>query len=177
MGGVGTPTTGLDNHRNPNGEKIKEGIEGGEDRRTHACDFERVLYVARIAPPMLPAVIVVCFPPWTRVTIRDWHSFGREEDDEDNDGDCSQERYDYEMMTATNDCSGRGRRNAEGQWNQNIVAIRRQRRLHCGTSRQLPPLPVVGRHHSREEGCGSEMLSSCGDVDNNDNSANDDGYF
>jgi hypothetical protein len=78
-------------------------------------------------------------------------------------------------MTTTNDCSGRGRRNAKGRWNQNIVAIGRRRRWHRGTSRRLPPRSVVGRHHSREEVCGSETLSSCGDVDNNDDSAKDDG--
>ncbi len=88
VGGVGTPTTGLDDHRDPDGEKIEEGIEGGEDGRTHARDFERASYVAQIAPPMLPAVVVVCFPPWTRVTILDRRSFGREEEDEDDDGDC-----------------------------------------------------------------------------------------
>ncbi len=51
MGGVRTPTTGPDDHCNPNGEKIKEGIEGGDDGH---CDFERALYMAQIAPPMLP---------------------------------------------------------------------------------------------------------------------------
>jgi hypothetical protein len=51
VGGVGTPTMGLDDHRNPDGEKIEEGIEGGEDERR---DFERASYVARIAPPMPP---------------------------------------------------------------------------------------------------------------------------
>ncbi len=127
MGGVGTPTTGLDNHCNPNGEKMEEGIEGGEEGHTHACNLERASYVAQITPPMLPAVVVVCFPPWTRVTIRDRHSFGWEVEDEDNDGDCSQERDDYKTMTATNDCSGRGRHNAEGRWNQNIIAIGRRR--------------------------------------------------
>ncbi len=81
--------TGLEDHRNPDGGKIKEGIEGGEDGCTHARDFERALYVARIAPSMLPAIFIMCFPPWTRVTIRDRRSFGREEEDEDNDGDCS----------------------------------------------------------------------------------------
>jgi len=54
VGGVGTPTTGLDDHRDPDGEKIEEGIEGGEDGRTHAREFERAPYVAQIAPPMLP---------------------------------------------------------------------------------------------------------------------------
>jgi hypothetical protein len=53
-GGVRTPTTGLDNHRNPDGEKIEEGIEGWEDRCTHTRDFERALYVVQIGPPMLP---------------------------------------------------------------------------------------------------------------------------
>jgi hypothetical protein len=169
---------GLDDHRDPDGEKIEEGIEGGEDGCTHACNFERALYVVRIAPPMLPAAVVVCFPPWTRVTIRDWRSFGRGEEDEDDDGNCSRERDNYKgTMTATNDCSGRGRRNAEGQWNQNIVSIGWRRRLHRGTSRPLPPPPVVGRHHSLEEGCGSETLLSCGDVDNNDDSANEDGWL
>jgi hypothetical protein len=37
---------GLDNHRNPDGEIIEEGIEGGEDGRTHARGFERASYVA-----------------------------------------------------------------------------------------------------------------------------------
>jgi hypothetical protein len=39
-GGVGTPTTGPDNHRNPDGGKIKEGTItiGGEDGR---CNFKR----------------------------------------------------------------------------------------------------------------------------------------
>ncbi len=176
MGGVGTPTTGLDDHCNPDGEKNREGIEGGEDGHTHARNFERASYVAQIALHMLLAVIVVCCPPWTRVTIRDRRSFGREEEDKDDDGDCLRERDDYEgTMMATNDYSGHGRRNAEGRWNQNIVAIGRQRRLHRRTSRRLPSPPVVGRRHSRQEGCGSETLSSCGDVDNNDDSANDDG--
>jgi hypothetical protein len=41
-----------------------------------------------------------------------------------------------------------------------------------------PSRPVVGQHHLREEGCSSEMLSSCGDVDDdNDDSANDNGQF
>ncbi len=115
MGQVGTPTTGLDDHRSPDGEKIEEGIEGGEDRCTHARDFERLSYVARIAPPMLPAAVVLCFPPWTRVTIRDRRSLGREEEDKDDDGNCSRERDNYKgMKTATNDCSGCGMCNAEG---------------------------------------------------------------
>ncbi len=54
VGGVGTPTTGPDDHRDPDGGKIEEGIEGGEDGRTHARDFKRASYVARIAPPMPP---------------------------------------------------------------------------------------------------------------------------
>jgi hypothetical protein len=178
VGGVGTPTTGLDDNRDPDGEKIEQGIEGGEDGRTHAPNFKWASYVVQIVLPMLLAVVVVCFPPWMRVTIRDRHSFGREEEDEDDDGDCSRKRNDYKTMTATNDCSGRGRRNTEGRWNQNIIAIGWRWRLHRGTSRRLPPPPVVGRHHSREEeGCGSETLSSCGDVDNNDDSASDDGRF
>ena len=50
------PTIGLEDHRDPDAEKIEEGIEGGEDGRTHAHarDFERASYVARIVPPMLP---------------------------------------------------------------------------------------------------------------------------
>jgi hypothetical protein len=40
---------GPDDHRNPDGEKVKEGIEGGEDGRR---DFERASYVARFTPPM-----------------------------------------------------------------------------------------------------------------------------
>ncbi len=51
VGGVGTPTTWPDDHRDPDGEKIEEGIEGGDDGR---FNFERASYVARIAPPMLP---------------------------------------------------------------------------------------------------------------------------
>jgi hypothetical protein len=42
---------GPDIHHNPDGEKIKEGIERGEDGR---CDFKQALYVARIMPPTLP---------------------------------------------------------------------------------------------------------------------------
>jgi hypothetical protein len=153
-------------HHDPDGGKIEEGIEGGENGRTHARNFERALYVARIAPPMLPAVIVVCFPPWTRVTIRDRRSFGREEEDEDDDGNCSQEREDYEgTMTATNYCSGRGRRNAEGRWKQNIVAIGRRRRLHRGTSRRLPPRPsladiVRGRRDAARKCCRLAAMST-----------------
>jgi hypothetical protein len=47
-----------------------------------------------------------------------------------------------------------------------------------GTAEHLVGSPwfVVGQHHSWEKGCGSEMLSSCGDVDDNDG-ANDDGWF
>ncbi len=43
LGGVGTPTTGLDDHRDPDGGKIEEGKEGGEDGRR---DFELASYVA-----------------------------------------------------------------------------------------------------------------------------------
>ncbi len=67
------------------------------------------------------AVVVVCCPPWMRVTIRDWHFFGREEEDKDNDGNGLQERDNYERtMMTTNNCSGRGRCNAKGWWNRNI---------------------------------------------------------
>ncbi len=51
VGGVGTPTTGPDDHRDLDGEKIKEGIEGGEDGRQN---FEQASYVARVELPMLP---------------------------------------------------------------------------------------------------------------------------
>ncbi len=44
-------TTGLDDHPNPNREKTKEGIEGGEDKH---CNFEWASYMAPIAPPMPP---------------------------------------------------------------------------------------------------------------------------
>jgi hypothetical protein len=37
--------TGLNDHYNPDGEKIEEGTEGGEGGRTHARDFERASYV------------------------------------------------------------------------------------------------------------------------------------
>jgi hypothetical protein len=50
VGGVGMPTTGPDNHCDPNRGKIKEGIEGGEGGRR---DFERASYVAQTAPLML----------------------------------------------------------------------------------------------------------------------------
>ncbi len=100
LGGRGVPPVGIgigggwgESERRPQGwtiianeGKIEEGIEGGEDGGTHARDFEQALYVAQIAPPMLPAVVVICFPPWTRVTIREWRLFGREEEDEDDDG-------------------------------------------------------------------------------------------
>jgi hypothetical protein len=87
----------------------------------------------------------VC-PPRTSFTIWDRCSFGREEEEEEeDDSDGLQERdNDKGTMTTTNDCSGRGRRNAKGRWNLNIVAIGRQRQWHRGTSRQLPPRLVVG---------------------------------
>ncbi len=41
-------------------------------------------------------------------------SFGRKEEDEDDDGKCLQEWDNYKgTMMATNDCSGHGRRNTE----------------------------------------------------------------
>jgi hypothetical protein len=123
------------------------------------------------------AIVVVCCPPWMSFTIWDRHSFRREEEDTEDDSNGSRKRDNNKgIMTTTNDCSGRGRRNAKGRWSQNIVAIGRRRRWHRGMSRWLPPLPVVGRHHSREEGGGSEMLLSWGNVDNNDG-ANDNGWF
>jgi hypothetical protein len=45
------PTMGPDDHHDPSGEKIEEGIEGGEDEH---CDFKQALYVVRIALPMPP---------------------------------------------------------------------------------------------------------------------------
>jgi hypothetical protein len=100
-------TTGLDDHRNPNGKKLKEGIEGGEDGRTHTRDFKRASYVVQTTLPVLPR---------------------------------GQQREMVECLLGS------------------------------------PPWPVVGRHHSKE-GCGSETLLSCGNVDNGDDSANDDGWF
>jgi hypothetical protein len=41
------------------------------------------------------------------------------------------------------------------------------------TTRWLPPRPIVGQHHLREEGCSSEIRLSCGHVNNNNNDAND----
>jgi hypothetical protein len=104
VGGVGTPTTGPDDHRDPDGEKIEVVIEGGEDGRR---DFKRASFVARIAPPMLPrarrrkgvdrrgsssppgrrrrlparvdrrraAVVIVCCPSWTSFAIWDRRSY------------------------------------------------------------------------------------------------------
>ncbi len=58
------------------------------------------------------------------------------------------------------------------------LRIGRQWRWHHGTSCWLPSWPIVGQHHLRVEGCGSEMMSSCSNVNNdNDNGANDDGQF
>ncbi len=191
--------------------RIKEGIEGGEDKHMHTRKWKWALYVEQIALPMplrvqwrkgvdrcgsssMPsrqqqrpahrdwrwaAVVVVCCPQ-TGSTIWDWRSFGREEEDKDNDGNGLQERdhYNGTMMT-TNDCSGCGRRNPKGQGIRNILAIGRQWRWHRGTScRPPPPWPVVGRHHSREEECGLETLSSLGNVIvDNDDGANDNGQF
>jgi hypothetical protein len=94
-------------------------------------------------------------------------------------GDGLQENNnDKGTMTITNNCSGRGRRNAKGLWKRNIIAIGRRWGWHGRTSCRLPSLPVVGRHNSREEGCGSETLFSRGDVDaNEDDGANEDGWF
>jgi hypothetical protein len=204
------PTTGPNDHPDPNGEKIEEGIEGGEDGR---CDFEQVLYVAQIVPPILlrgqrrkgvdqrglshhrannnncPHVWINAGPPLllyvallgqvspsgtgvhmlspkTSFMIWDRCSFGREEEDEEDDGDSSREKNnDKGTMTTTNNCSCHGWHNAEGRWNRNIIAIRRQWQWHGRMSRQIHPWPVIGQHHSRKEGCGLEMLSSGGDVD------------
>ena len=41
--------TGPDDHRNPDGEKVDKGIEGGEEG---SRNFEQALYVARFVPPM-----------------------------------------------------------------------------------------------------------------------------
>ncbi len=83
-------------------------------------------------------------------------------------------------MTTTNDCSGRGRHNAKQRWKWNIIAIEQQQQWHRGMSCWFPPQPVVGQHHSQEEGCGSKTLLSCSNVDNNNNNddgANDNGWF
>jgi hypothetical protein len=53
VGGVRTLTTGLDDHHDPDGGKIEEGIEGGQDGCMHAYDFKQASYVVRIMPPML----------------------------------------------------------------------------------------------------------------------------
>jgi hypothetical protein len=121
----------------------------------------------------------VCCPPRTSFTIWDRNSFGREEEDEEDDSDGLREKNnDKGTMTTTNDCSGHERHNDEGRWNWNIIAIGRRRRWHGRTSRRLPPRPVVGRHHSREEGCGSETLSSRGGADAAaDDGASEDGWF
>jgi hypothetical protein len=97
--------------------------------------------------------------------IWDWHSFGREEEDKEDEGNGSPEKNnDKGMMTTTNNFSGHERRNAKGWWNRNIIVIGQQWRWHGRTSRWLPPRPIVGQHHSWEERCGSEMLLSCGDA-------------
>ena len=97
---------------------------------------------------------------------------------EDGGNGSREKNNDKGTMTITNDCSGRGRRNAEGRWKWNIIAIGRQWGWHGRTSCRLPPLPVVGRYHLQEEGCGSGMLFSCGDVDaDKDDGANEDGWF
>ncbi len=60
--------------------------------------------------------------------IGDRHSFRREEEGKDDDGNGLQERDDYKgKMMTTNDCSGHGRHNAKGQWSRYIVAIRQRR--------------------------------------------------
>jgi hypothetical protein len=121
----------------------------------------------------------VCCPPRMSFTIWDRHSFGWEEEDEEDDGNGLQEKNnDKDTMTTTNGCSGHGRRNSKERWNQNIIAIGRQWRWHGRMSCWLPPRPVVGRHHSREEECGLKTLSSCSDVNAaGDDGANEDGWF
>ncbi len=48
----------------------------------------------------------------------------------------------------------------------------------CTTERLVgSPPPRCWPTSLREKGCGLEMLLSCGNVDNNDDSANDDGQF
>ncbi len=96
---------------------------------------------------------------------------------EDGGNGLQEKNNDKETMMTTNDCSGR-RRNAKGQWKRNIIAIGRRWGWHGRTSCRLPPLPVVGRHHSREEGCGLEKLFSRGNVNaDKDDGANEDGWF
>jgi hypothetical protein len=96
----------------------------------------------------------------------------------DGGDDLQEKNNDKRTMMTTIDCSGRGRRNAKGRWKRNIIAIGWRWGWHGRMSCRLPPLPVVGRHHLREEGCGSETLFSCGDVDvDKDNGANEDGWF
>ncbi len=104
-----------------------------------------------------------------------WAGGGGQEDG----GDGSREKNnDKGMMTITNNCSGRGRRNAKGRWKRNIIAIGRQWGGHGRTSCWLPPLLVIGRHHSREEGCSLETLFSHGNVyADEDDGANEDGWF
>jgi hypothetical protein len=60
------------------------------------------------------------------------------------------------MMT-TNDFSGRGRRNAEGRWNQNILAIEWRRRWHC---RRLVGSPLDRRWPTSFAGGGMRLRNA-----------------
>jgi hypothetical protein len=51
-----------------------------------------------------------------------WAGGGGQEDGGDG---LRKKNNDKGTMTTTNDCSGRGRRNAKGRWKRNIIAIGR----------------------------------------------------
>ncbi len=103
-------------------------------------------------------------------------AFGREEEDDDDDGDGSRERDEDEgtTMTATTTVAVGGATPKEMK--PEIRRWRRRRRWHRGTSCRLSPGPSAAdiAREGRDE---ARKLSSRGDVNDNDNGANDDGWF
>jgi hypothetical protein len=137
----------------------------GRQRRLPACMDQR-----------RAAIVVVCCPPWMSFMICDRHSFRQEEENEEDDSNVPKRG----TITRNDDNHQRLQLPWEAQHRRMMELEHcRDRAATAMALRNVsldPPRPVIGRHHSREEGCGSETLSSRGDVDDVDGE-NDDGWF
>ncbi len=92
-------------------ERLTE--EGGESTQI-ILDAGQTLTTARARGNAgLPSSSYVAL--WMSFTIWDWCSFRQEEEDEEDDSNGSRKRDNNKgTMMTTNNCSGRGRRNAKG---------------------------------------------------------------